>query len=100
MTQISWKNGWKLIVDSDYKARLLDELGREIANNHKHVLFGKRVDFIAEWDGSREKDFVVCISEDSFATVHLTYSVEHDASWPWTTLIGNRRKLQDYIDHD
>jgi hypothetical protein len=96
---ITWSSGWRPISDEAYERRLIEELRKEIENNPKHILFGKRVDFIAEWLGTREKDFLVCLADGSYATVHLTYNLERDPNWPWTNLIGDYTKVQDFIDH-
>jgi hypothetical protein len=98
MHEINWSNGWHSIADAIYQVRLAAELSREIENNPKHVLFGKPIVFIAEWIGSREKDFIVCVEDGSYARVHLTYHLEHNPNWPCADLIKDKIRLQEYID--
>lgn len=70
--------------------RLESELRREVSD--RHSLSNRQAVAIAR--RSDTDDVLFLLDEDQVAEVHLTWSKENSAEFPWTTLCG---RIQDWL---
>ncbi len=79
--------GW-IQLSGDLATKLEAELRREMPAGHQ--LYGRAVRAIAR-RADRDDVLFKATQDKTVFWVHLTWSVERDAKWPWT---------RDYKDHD
>lgn len=77
-----WDGDWGAISENEAR-QLEEELQKELSP--AHVLFGTAV--IAR--GRRRDVVLFSLPDGKVATVHLTWRLEADPSWPWTEIYSS-----------
>ena len=91
-----WPSEWVQIADAAERAELEAELTRELPPDH--VLTGERVRLLGR--RIRRDDYLFELSDGRVAQVHLTWAVETDAFWPFTTIHSSFDEWRHLPDED
>jgi hypothetical protein len=86
MSSMILPEAWTRVANAD-KHRFEAELKRELPDSHP--LKNLSVECFARRDGSDDFLFYLPSHSDSFAVVHLTWSVEKKSDFPWTTFFND-----------
>ena len=85
---------WESTLDRQHRKHFETELQREVANNPRHVLYGRSMVALA---GRADRDDVLFEIDGgpTVAVIHLTYSPETQPQWPNTEFYES---LSDFRD--
>lgn len=94
---IHWQSGWQPLGDHEKEEFLLRELAKEIEHNGNHPLWGKCLRAIG-WIPGEDEILLELDGGEQFAYVHLTWSVEREAQFPYCEMMQNVEELNAFIE--
>ena len=89
---MSLPQGW-YPLERPQSLNLETELHRELASTHQ--LYGRQLRAVARRGGRDDILFVAADGSGPVYCVHLTWSVEKNPEWPWTTIY---RDAGDFLE--
>lgn len=95
MTQVPWPEGWLPITDATEQKALNEELVCEAPQGH--LLYGQKPEVVAR--RVQRDDFLFQLQDGRIAQVHLTWRIEKDPFWPFTTIYASRDAWADSLNH-
>ena len=89
---IPWIEPWKQVIDGE---TLVAELHRELCATHP--LHGRTAVPLGQRINCDDVLFHLPEGPHPFAIVHLTWTVETDPEFPWTTFFANANELKERL---
>jgi len=92
----AWSNDWTALSDEKHRLYLEGELTWELAENPKHILFGRRFTAIG-WIAGYDDLLLQLDPPDSFAWVHLSWNRENQPAWPHCQVLDGIESVNRFI---
>jgi len=84
---LAWSNNWVPFSDEKRRRYLEGELAWELAENPKHLLFGRHFSAIG-WVVGYDDLLLQLDQTETFAWVHLSWNRENQPAWPHCELLN------------